>query len=151
MIDHPAIGKLEYTRITPYIYIGTNMCCETHFDKGLLKKRLVADISLEKERLDMPFGVQFFLWLPVKNHIAPTQDQLRIGTQILGELVRMKKKVYVHCQNGHERAPTLVAAYLITQGMGIQEAIRFIKSKRKTIHPNSVQKGALRKFQESLS
>jgi len=58
----------------------------------------------------------------------------------------MKKKVYVHCQNGHGRAPTLVAAYLIRQGKTPMEAIEFIKSKRPTIHLEEVQISALETF-----
>jgi len=42
----------EYSQITKYIYIGTNMCCQTHFDKSLIKKEIRADISLEEKTLD---------------------------------------------------------------------------------------------------
>ncbi len=56
-INHPTHVPFEYSKITEYIYIGTNQCCQMHFKKSLLKKGVNADISLEKENLDTPYGV----------------------------------------------------------------------------------------------
>lgn len=140
---HP---KLDYNYITDGIFIGTNQCCQMHFSEELLRKGITADISLEEVRLDQPFGVKFYLWLPVKNHAAPTQEQLRVGVAVLEQLTAMKKKVYVHCKNGHGRAPTLVAAYLIKKGKTPKEAESFIKARRPAIHLESVQRKAIKKF-----
>jgi len=142
----------EWNRITPNIYLGTNMCCQMHFDKKLLKKGITADISLEKERMDAAYGVDYYLWLPVKDKTAPKQAQLRVGVEILEELIEMNKKVYIHCKNGHGRAPTLVAAYLIgEEGFSVKKAISFIKKKRTTIHLEPSQKKALERFGKSLN
>lgn len=142
MNTHPK-EKLNYNYITDGIYIGTNQCCKTHFDEQLLKDGISADISLEKNRVDAPFGVDFYIWIPVKDNEAPTPDQLGFGVQTLEKLVAMQKKVYVHCKNGHGRAPTLVAAYLIKKGKTVEEVIMFLKSKRSSIHLNETQKQAL--------
>lgn len=140
---HPQIKELEYNYITDGIYIGTNQCCRTHFDEKLKKEGITADISLEGKRVDAPFGVDFYVWIPIPDHAAPTQDQLDFGVAALEKLVALKKKVYVHCQNGHGRASTLVAAYLIKQGKSPNKAIEFIKAKRPSIHLEEVQKEAL--------
>jgi protein-tyrosine phosphatase len=145
MKRHPPL-KFEYNKITEYIYIGTNQCCQLHFKKELLKKGITADISLEKERIDAPFGVDYYLWLPVKDHTAPTQKQLIMGVDFIEDLIKNKIKVYVHCQRGHGRAPTLVAAYLISKGKTVDEAVKYIKKKRPVIHPNTIQKNALKRF-----
>lgn len=138
---------LDFNYITDGIYIGTNQCCQTHFDEKLLTESILADISLEEERLDAPFGVDFYIWIPVKNHTAPKPDQLDFGVAVLEKLVSMKKKIYVHCKNGHGRAPTLVAAYLVkTKGISPAEAEKFIKSKRPSIHLEEIQKEALKKW-----
>ncbi len=50
----------EYDQVTEHIYVGTNQCCIVHFDESLLEAGIRADISLEQERLDTPFGVDFF-------------------------------------------------------------------------------------------
>ena len=120
----------DFSQINQHIYIGTNFCCTEHFDKKLLKKGITTDISLEDVRIDSPFGVACYLWLPVKNHRAPTQYQLAMGASVIDTAVKSKRKVYVHCKNGHGRAPTLVAAYLIYQGKSHKEAVAFLKSKR---------------------
>jgi len=150
MNEHPQIKTLEYDYIADGIYIGTNQCCQTHFDEKLRKDGIEADISLEEERVDAPFGVTFYLWIPIKNHTAPTQDQLDFGVSTLEKLVAMKKKIYVHCQNGHGRAPSLVAAYFIKQGKEVAKAISFIKDKRPTIHLEEVQINALNKYKKEL-
>lgn len=145
-IDHSQIKELEYNEIADGIYIGTNQCCQTHFDQKLKQQNITADISLEEDRLDAPFGVDFYIWIPVQNHTAPKQEQLEFGVSVLEKLVSMGKKVYVHCRNGHGRAPTLVAAYLIKKGKSATESEAFIKSKRPTMHLEDVQRQALEDF-----
>ncbi len=143
--------KLEYNEITSNIYIGTNMCCQTHFEEELLKKGLSADISLEEDRLDAPFGVKYYLWLPTKDQAPPTQEQLKIGVRNIDEMINLGKKIYVHCKNGHGRAPTLVAAYFISKGAGVEEAIQKIKEKRPSVHLQESQIEALREYKKSFT
>lgn len=145
---HPQIKELEYNYIADGIYIGTNQCCRTHFDENLRKEGITADISLEGKQVDAPFGVDFYVWIPTPDHAAPTPDQLDFGVAVLEKLVLLKRKIYVHCQNGHGRASTLVAAYLLKQGKSLDEAIEFIKIKRPAIHLEKVQKEALAKFSQ---
>lgn len=141
---HPQTTKLDYDYITNGIYIGTNQCCQVHFDEVLTRDGISADISLEKDRLDAPFGVDFYLWIPVEDHTAPTLDQIKLGIAVIDRLVTMKKKVYVHCKNGHGRAPTLVIAYLMKNGQEFSEALALIKSKRPSIHLQDAQIKALK-------
>ncbi len=150
-INHSPSKELEYNCIIDGIYIGTNRCCQTHFDERLSKEGITADISLEDIRLDHPFGVEFYVWIPVKNHTAPAVDQIEFGVSVLEKMVSLKKKIYVHCQNGHGRAPTFVAAYLIKkEGITPEEAERRVKLKRPTIHLEEVQREALRNFYKKI-
>jgi protein tyrosine phosphatase (PTP) superfamily phosphohydrolase (DUF442 family) len=145
MAEH-AEKKVEYDYIDDGIYIGTNFCCQVHFDKGLKSEGVEADISLEGEQVDSPFGVKSYVWLPVADKTAPTLDQLDIGVDALEKLVSMSKKVYVHCKNGHGRAPTLVAAYFMNKGMSVEEAVAHIKAKRPSIHLQDVQIAKLQEY-----
>ncbi len=149
-IPHPKHVPFEYDKITEYIYIGSNQCCHVHFRGSLLKKGVKADISLEKEKLDSPFGVDYFLWLPVIDHKAPTQKQLMVGAKAIKDLVDSKIKVYVHCKRGHGRSPTLVAAYFILKGMKANDAIKKIRQKRNVIHLTQLQIKALKKFEKNV-
>lgn len=148
-IPHPKHVPFEYSKITGYIYLGTNQCCQMHFDKILLKKGIKADISLEKEMLDSPFGVDYFLWLPVVDHKAPTQKQLLLGAKSIKNLVDNKTKVYVHCKRGHGRSPALVAAYFILEGLTLSEALKKVREKR-GIHLTKPQLKALKTFEAHL-
>ena len=145
METHPK-NKLDFDYIADGIYIGTNQCCQTHFDEKLKKEGITADISLEKDRLDAPFGVDFYIWMPAQDHTAPSPDQLEFGISVLKNLVSMSKKVYAHCKNGHGRAPTLVVAYLVKNGKTLEEAEAFIKTKRPSVHLEDVQRQALQNF-----
>ena len=112
----------------------------------LLMKGVRADISLEEKRVDSPKGVTHFLWLPVKDHHAPKPSQFQMGVACLHCCVANKINVYVHCEHGHGRAPTLVAAYLIFTGMKVDEAIAYIKKRRPTMHVTKRQLAALRRY-----
>lgn len=147
---HPHHPALDYHKITEYIYLGTNQCCQTHFDERLMEKKIRADISLEKSRLDAPFGVDYYLWLPTADGHAPTRRQMELGVAMLRFCVKRRIRAYVHCKNGHGRAPTLVAAYLITTGMHTAQATAYVKAQRPISHLNPAQVNALRRFEKIL-
>ena len=148
MADHGAI--INFSKVNSYIYLGTNSCCKLHFKKSLLRKGVRADVSMESERIDKPWGVDYFLWLPTPDMTAPTLKKLKIGAEFIDSLVSKKVKVYIHCKNGHGRAPTMTAAYFIYKGVGIEEALKFIKKKRTEIHLNKKQKESLKKFKKII-
>jgi len=125
----------EYNKITPQIYLGTNSCCETHFNKQLLQKGVTLDVSMEGEKMDRPIGIKYYLWLPTRDHAAPDLKKLAMGVHVIREAVDAGEKVYVHCKNGHGRAPTMLAAYLIAEkGMTADKAVAYIKKRRPEIH-----------------
>ncbi len=140
--------KFNYSQISDKIYVGTNMCCQTHFDEELLKKKVSADISLEKEKIDAAQGVDYYLWIPVADHEAPTQKQLHLGVTAMNKMEQMGDTIYVHCKNGHGRSPTLVAAYLINEGKSLEDSIKLIQEKRPEIHVEDVQMEALKQYED---
>ena len=140
----------DYSRIAPYIFLGTDMCCKAHFRKELLDRSITADISLREKHIDTPFGVSYFLWLPTKDHYAPSQHQLLVGATTIDQLIRQRIKVYVHCKAGHGRSPTLVAAYFILKGSSAKEAVAAVRRKRPGIHPTAAQLKALKRFEKPV-
>ncbi len=138
--DDAAEPPFEYNQINDQVYIGTNACCQIHFNKELLQKGVTCDISLEGEKIDKPEGVECYLWLPTIDHTPPTHEQALIGIQGLEEMIRLGKKIYIHCKNGHGRAPTFYAAFLIIKrGMSVESALEAIRSKRPSIHLKASQ------------
>lgn len=145
-------AQVNYNKITENIFIGTNFCCMAHFDEGLLKKGITVDISLEEERIDTPFGVETYLWLPTEDDYPPNQFQFKTGVETIKKSIDDDKKIYVHCKNGHGRSPTLVIAYFIKyEDMSIEEARELIKSKRPEIHLHDAQIKGLKEFEKTLT
>ena len=144
--EHKINSPLDYNYITDGIFIGTNQCCKIGIAEVLKNEGIAADISLEETQVDQPFGVEMYIWIPTPDHTSPTQDQLSFGVSTLTKLVSQKKKVYVHCKNGHGRASTLVAAYLISKGFTVEKAINLVREKRPAMHLQDNQIDGLTTF-----
>lgn len=137
---------MEVSEITPNVFVGTNACCRVHYKLMLLDRGVSHDISLEGEQVDQPYGVDSYLWLPTPDHEAPTALHLALGTSYMKDVIRRGGKLYLHCKNGHGRAPTLAAAFLTTQGLTPEAAVDLIRSKRPETHLEQAQMDVLRAF-----
>lgn len=147
LVNHTlGLHGFDYDEINEEVIIGTNMCCQYGFEKELLVRGVTADVSLEKDKVDAPKGVQYFLWLPTEDEHAPTQDQLTLGVEDLTFFKARNIKVYIHCKNGHGRATTLYMAFLMKNGMGLDQALASIKEKRPGVHLTEEQLRALKTF-----
>ncbi len=137
----------EYSMIDENVIIGTNACCQAHFDEHLLKRGVTADISLEGEMTDKPLGIMTYVWLPTPDHAAPSKENVRVGIAALKQMIANRQKVYIHCKNGHGRAPTFYAAYLIKErGMTPEEAVKIVIEKRRGAHLEESQIAFLKDF-----
>lgn len=144
------VKGFDYDQISDDVFIGSNMCCQFGFAKELLAKNVRADISLEETKVDAPQGVDYFVWLPTANGQAPTPDKLDFGVRALEFFAEHKIKMFIHCQNGHGRAPTLFVAYLMKKGMTMDAAVALLKEKRPSVNLTEGQKSGLRIFEMSL-
>jgi protein-tyrosine phosphatase len=147
--NHKASGPLEYNYIVDGIYAGTNQCCTMGLSEVLKKEKISADVSLEEIRLDHPFGVDIYVWIPTPDQNPPDPQQLSFGAETLEKLVSQKRKIYVHCKNGHGRTSTLISAYLINKGYTPKEAFEIIKKGRPEAHIQDSQTKALEKYWRS--
>ncbi len=138
---------MNYSQITDQIYVGTNFCCDMHFAPELLAKGVTYDLSLEEERVDSPIGGAAYLWLPIKDGYSPSEQQFAMGTAFIRAAIRSGHKVYVHCKNGHGRAPAMVAAYFVTEGKSVSEAVVLLQERRPEIHLSESQLAGLEAFQ----
>jgi protein-tyrosine phosphatase len=146
----------DYSRITENIFIGSDLCkglsCPIHGPE-FEKLGILVEINLSVEKKETPpDGIDIYAWIPVADKHAPSPEQFDMGTSIINEAVMHGKNVYVHCKNGHGRAPTMVAAYFIRyQGKTVDEAVAMILSKRNEVHLEFEQREALGKFLEKHS
>jgi protein-tyrosine phosphatase len=142
--------KMSYNQVNDFLYGGNNMCCQTHFEKELISKGISADISLEAERLDEPYGVKYFFWFPWVEDEAPPMDLVETAMGVLDVLGKNNVKTYVHCKNGHGRTTTFLASYYIYKGMSAGEALDFVLGKRPSGHLNDIQRAFLKEYEIKL-
>ena len=73
--------------------------------------------------------------LPVPDFTPPTPAQLDAGVTAIGDALATGGRVAVHCHGGLGRTGTLLACYLVQQGMTPAEAIARIRA----VRPGSVE------------
>lgn len=156
-IDHE-IGP-EFEQVTENIYVGTSMCCREHVDYHFAKLQelgITVDIDLRAEDHDSPSEelvdrLDAHLWLPINDTFPPSMWQAHAGVDLIKQTVAADKKVYVHCEYGHGRSPTLVALFFIReQNMTAVEAVEFVKEKRSVFHPTEMQLKFLQEFENAV-
>ena len=73
--------------------------------------------------------------LPVRDFTAPTPEQLAEGVAEIERAIRVGKTVAVHCGGGLGRTGTLLACYLVSQGLTTVDAITRVRRLR----PGSIE------------
>lgn len=141
----------RYSEITPQLFLGGQY---SRRGFSILKKRGITGIvSMRmKAKKDLPdIGTMHFLHLPTKDWHAPSIKHLKQGSKFIRKELENGGKVYVHCASGEGRGPTMVAAYLISTGLTVDDALKQIAAVRKFIRPNKEQVGRLKEFFEVVA
>lgn len=97
----------------------------------------------------MPSGMKL-LHLPTTDHAPIALQDLQKGIAFIDQQIEAGGKVYVHCRMGEGRAASMAIAYLVAQGMFLNDAVHFIKQRRVFINPNTRQLARLREFARGL-
>jgi len=151
-MSHTHTSEFDFSQITENIFLGTNLCCKDKNYYIILQEiGITVDIDLEHERQDPPPKVEIYLWLPTKDKSAPKLSQIMIAVNVITLAVKLNKKIYIHCKYGHGRSPTLVAAFFISTGFTVSEAITKIKEARPEIHLEQCQLKALHEYYEKIN
>ena len=141
---------LRYHRITDHIYLGPQ-----HGKLGkrwLAKAGITASVNLRTVHSDTDHGLTFgeYCHLPTNDGEPPTQEQLARGVDFIRRVIDNGGRVYIHCQTGLGRAPTLAAAFLISEGFSIDRARGLISSVRPFTNLTSTQLEALAVFERAF-
>lgn len=146
-------AHMEISKITDNIFVGTSMCCTRHADyhsKRMKELEIYAGIDLRKEFDESPHFLEVYLKLPVEDTYPPSPFQTKIGVDLIDNVVKDGKKVYIHCQVGHGRSPTLAAAYFIVkEGLSAENAIAKVKAGRPEAHPTDRQNEFLKHLESA--
>jgi protein tyrosine phosphatase (PTP) superfamily phosphohydrolase (DUF442 family) len=134
------------THITHHIYLGGQISFRGW--KTLEKWGVRALVNMRVEWDDRKLGIHtpYYLWLPTIDGTPPTVEQLAHGAKFIHEQALANRPVYVHCAAGLGRSPTQVICYLMTRGMTIEHAIRFVELRRPFITLSDKQRLRLVEF-----
>lgn len=139
----------EMSEVTPELYCGGQ-----HYPSGydeMLEKGITGIVNMREDyHSDIDKGVEgpHHLHLATRDNTPPKVEDLIEGAKFIHDQIEDGGKVYVHCGVGVGRAPTMTAAYLMTQGMSPDEALNKIKKVRPFIHLTRKQRHVLDEFRE---
>lgn len=139
---------LQFCEVTPQLYVGPQY--RANGLEFLRKSGIHAVVNMRIEKDDAKLGLapSQYCYLPTVDDEAPSLLHLQEGVQFIDRVIQDGGKVYIHCGAGVGRAPTMAAAYLISSGKNLSEALQMIKKARPFITITSPQMKALRVFEE---
>ncbi len=125
---------------------------ETEFDLESIKETGIGTIiSLTGTPLN-PQTVRRLGFEYLHSHIsgAPALDQLNEIIRFINEQNSSSRSVLVHCAEGMGRTGTVLAAYLVSHGLGADKAIRHVREKRPGSILTTEQETAIHEFQIAI-
>jgi protein-tyrosine phosphatase len=116
------------------------------------ERGITAVLNLRREHDDRKREIctDRYLYLPTTDNTPPSIEDLQRGVDFIGKELADGGAVYVHCGVGVGRAPTMVAAYLISQGMTPLQAWKHIRRIRPFIWPMRGQYLQIERYAEIL-
>ena len=132
----------DYGRIAPWLLVGPALDAKGY--AHLAERGVTHVLDLRSEASDDP-GLMEALELewrqvPIEDEAAPTRDQLFEIDDWLEAAPRDRPAVvYVHCQGGLGRSPTVAMALLMRRGFTRAEAHRLVLGARSVAAPTPPQ------------
>ena len=145
------IPLLQFSRVTDHLFVGPQ-----YREKGLkhLEKEgihAVVNLRIEKDDAVLGLAPKHYCYLPTIDDDAPSVEHLHEGISFITRQISAGEKVYIHCGAGVGRAPTMAAAYLMSTGISLDEALSKIKKVRPFIYIMPVQMKQLRHLESVLA
>ncbi len=139
-----------FCHITPGLFVGGKINRAGWKQLESWGVSVLINLRVEKDDLQLGIHPQQYLWIPTIDGTPPTLEQLTKAARVTQRAIAEGRKVYIHCAAGVGRAPTTAAAYLMSTGMGRDEAIRYIQQRRPIAEPGQWQRQRLTEFAETI-
>jgi predicted protein tyrosine phosphatase len=145
------VPLLQFCQVTPQLYVGSQF---NRLGKRMLERQgFNSSVNMRIEHDDAALGLALdqYLYLPTIDDDAPTIEHLTKGVEFIHASIHSGGKVYIHCGAGVGRAPTMAAAYLISRGHTLDEALALIRKVRPFITITTPQMAQLQHFEKLYS
>lgn len=145
------LPTMKYSQITPNLYLGGQYSLRAI--KTLKKRGITAVVNMRMRSVHssaqkkVPFTI---LHLPTPDLTAPSIPDLQKGITFIDSEIEKGGRVYVHCRQGEGRGPTMVIAYLISQGLILEDALQEVQRIRSFARPTKVQIKQLEKLEHVI-
>ena len=148
LIDRPIRSQCQ---VTEQLFVGPQF--KQRGWRQLQAWGISGVVNLRREFDDRSLGVAIphYLHLPITDDDPPTMEDLQQGVAFIEHEIVRGGKAYIHCGAGVGRAPTMAAAYLISQGDTAAQAIERIRTVRSFIRPTRVQREQLQRYYELVN
>jgi protein-tyrosine phosphatase len=144
--------RADYGRVAPWLLLGPALDDAGY--EALAREGVTHVLDLRSEASDDPDLMRrlHLAWrrVPIEDRAAPTGDQLNEINRWLDETQDPQPVVYVHCQGGLGRSPTIAVALLMRRGFSRAEAHRFVQTARSVAAPTDAQDSWLAELEAAI-
>jgi protein-tyrosine phosphatase len=136
---------MDVDQMLPRLFVGSCPTDPADIDSLGTNVGITAVLNLQTEEDFDSWGIDWhemeaaYRRCGIELRRVPVQDfspadlrrKLPAGVEALDELLRAGHTVYVHCNGGVNRSPSIVVAYLHwVQGMGLNKALAYVTKRR---------------------
>jgi len=141
--SRPVTPPPRVDQVAPWLFIGPELSATQYADLRARGVTHVVDLRLEGSDDPAALDLMGLRWrrLPIADREAPTDAQLAELIEWLdGEAAHAPAPaLYLHCQAGLGRTPTVAIALLMQHDLSLQESHRLVVSARPEAQPTSRQ------------
>ena len=141
---------MRYSVVAPGVLVGPQYRRNGLRRLTEMGVRYCVNMRIEFDDAEHGLAPEHYCYLPTVDDEAPTLEHLRRGVEFVEGAVSAGESVYIHCGGGIGRAPTMAAAYFISRGYSLEDAVELIRERRPFIHIMPPQFEQLRRYEASL-
>jgi hypothetical protein len=137
---------LKYSRITPQVFVGPQYRRAGKRTLEAAGIHYAVNMRIEYDDAAHGLALENYCYLPTLDDTPPSFEQFEQGSAFIEKAIADGGKVYIHCAGGIGRAPSMAAAYLVSQGIALDRAIEMIRRTRPFVRFTPVQLEQLQRW-----
>ncbi|MQC25755.1 MAG: hypothetical protein DWG77_04575 [Chloroflexi bacterium] len=136
-------GRVRIDQVAPWLYIGPALTVAHYRDLQARGVTHIVDLRAEASDPSTELEALGLRWcrLPVLDRAAPSDGQLQALIEWLDREADPsgEQALYIHCEAGLGRTPTIATALLMQHGLSLAEAHRLVSTARPESQPTAHQ------------